>query len=298
MTPKLWPARIWWVCPTDIVPSLSKVPEWTPEWRCLACPWAFVAHVLCPRTISSSCKQSEPHAALLTPWTFPSGPAADIPTLYFSRRWGLREAYTCPREGGLIAVSRQVSTHSASAHRTLWSREKSHQIFFFFKLAYGFSKSNLSGPRSAFLSTMKVHIMFSCGMQAATIFKLWSHCTCHPRPVWETWKHPAGTLVAALGAWRTRHRTEECFCGDGESDTMVKFVAPSLVEVLRRGFSPRSDPPSGWQFSSVHWENVGSHVPLDRIGVWIFASHQREVFCRVTEVSSEWEGWFKSLTRL
>lgn len=52
------------------------------------------------------------------------------------------------------------------------------QNFFFFKLAHVF-KRNLSGPRSAFLSIMKLHIMFWCGMQAATIFKPRNNCTCH-----------------------------------------------------------------------------------------------------------------------
>lgn len=65
-----------------------------------------------------------------------------------------------PWNGRRTAVRRQLSTGSASAHRTLSSREKSHQnFFFFFKLACVF-QSNLSGPRSAFLSIMKLRIKF------------------------------------------------------------------------------------------------------------------------------------------
>lgn len=100
-----------------------------------------------------------------------------LPSLYFPWGWSICKAYTCTWKGGLIAVSCHLSTSSASAFRTLWSREQNPRIFFF-KLAHVF-KRNLSGPRSAFLSIMKLHIMFWCGMQAATIFKPRNNCTCH-----------------------------------------------------------------------------------------------------------------------
>lgn len=179
MTPKLWPARIWWVWLPDIAPCLYKVPKWTPVARCLrpaprcclhAYPpglfWACVGTV----GIRLPCSLDHPVNTSLRPnFRHP------FPTLYFSRGWSICEAYTCSeKEDWLPSVV--IILHILPLLTEPCVPES--RIPIFFKLAYVF-KRNLSGLRSTFLSIMKLRIMFWCGMQAATIFKHRHNCTCH-----------------------------------------------------------------------------------------------------------------------